>query len=157
MSTTMKSDNMVKAPTNRTVVKRLNNKKIDLQKKLVSKIDNSWEWPGHVKVVLVKDVLYKIVAARIEKYKYSYVTMVSVIAVNAEAKAKTIETYFSSMQTRRFMECFNTENVDYQFSPAQLLCDLVFSYTGEMKSKKGYYYSCFKFIQPDENDGSLDV
>jgi hypothetical protein len=51
MSTAMKSVNMVKAATNRTVVKRLNNKKIYLPKKLVSKIDNSWEWPGHVKVV----------------------------------------------------------------------------------------------------------
>ena len=155
MSTTMKSGNMLKAFTNRAVVKRLNNKKIDLQKKLVSKIDNSWEWPGHVKVVLVKDVLYKIVAARIEKYKYSYVTLVVVKPVLVEGGA--IETFFTSLQTKEFMECFNSENVDYQFSPAQLLCDLVFSYTGEVKSKKGYYYSCFKFIQPDENDGSLDV
>ena len=138
---------MVKTHTN-TASPKLT--KIELQKKIVSKIEKSWSWPAHVKEVLVKDVLYKIVSAKIELSRYSYVTLVSVKPVNDEGK--TLETYFSSLQTKRFMECFNSENVDFQDSP-ELLCDLVFSYTGEVKSKRGHYYSCFKFIQPDENVG----
>ena len=105
---------------------------------------------GHVKEVLVKNTLYKIVSAKIEVSRYSFKTLVSVKPVLGEGR--TIETFFSSLQTKRFMEYFNSENIDFQECP-ELLCDLVFCYTGEVKAQTGNFYSGFKFEQSDEDDG----
>ena len=50
------------------------------------------------------------------------------------------------------MDYFDSENIDIQ-QRSELRQDLVFCYTGEMKSKRDNNYSCFKFMQPDENVG----
>ena len=50
------------------------------------------------------------------------------------------------------MDYFDSENIDFQ-QRSELLHDLVFRYTGEMKSKRDNNYSCFEFMQPDENGG----
>ena len=148
MSTTKKSTvSMVKTRTNMTSPKTI---KKNLQKNLVSKIQKSWSWPGHVKDVLEKNVLYRIVSATIAKYKYAYVTLVSVKSVLGEGK--TLETYFTALQTKRFRDYFNSENIDIKHCP-ELLCDLVFCYTGELKAQTGNFYSGFKFEQSDEDEG----
>ena len=145
MSTTKKSSNMVKTHTNTASTKLT---KIELQKKFDSKLER--KWPKHVKEVLEENTLYRIVSAKIEESKYSFVTLISVNPVLDEDR--TIETYFASLQTNEFMECYKAENIDIIQRP-ELLCGLVFSYTGEALSNSGHYFSCFKFIQPDANDG----
>jgi hypothetical protein len=95
-------------------------------------------------------VLYRIVSAKIVKSRYSYVTLVSVTPVNTAGR--TLETYFTALQTKKFMDYFDSENIDFQ-QRSELLHDLVFRYTGEMKSKRDNNYSCFEFMQPDENGG----
>ena len=95
-------------------------------------------------------MLYRIVSAKIVKYKYAYVTLVSVKSVLDESR--TLETYFTALQTKKFMDYFKSENIDIQQS-SELLQDLVFCYTGETRSCNGHHYSCFKFMQPDENVG----
>jgi hypothetical protein len=101
-------------------------------------------WPGHVKDVLEKNVLYRIVSAKIVKYKYAYVTLVSVKPVLDEDK--TIETFFSSLQTKEFMDYFDSENIDFQQCP-ELLRDLVFCYTGEVKTGSDIFvYFCANLL-----------
>ena len=147
MSTTKKSTaSMVKNTQNMTSLKTI-------KKNLVSKIQKSWSWPGHVKDVLEKKRFYRIVSATIVKSRYSYVTLVSVKSVLGEGK--TLETYFTALQTKRFRDYFNSENIDIQQS-SELLQDLVFCYTGETRSCNGHHYSCFKFMQPDENVGLVE-
>ena len=107
-------------------------------------------WPGHVKDVLAKNVLYRIVSAKIVKSRYSYVTLVSVTPVNTAGR--TLHTYFSSMQTKDFMDYFDSKNIDFQ-QCTEVLRDLVFCYTGELKSHTGNFFSGFKFMEPDENVG----
>ena len=146
MSTSSKkSINMVRTPTNTASTKHT---KIELQKKFVSKLEK--KWPKRVNHVLEENTLYRIVSAKIEESKYSFVTLISVNPVLDEDR--TIETYFASHQTNDFMEHYKNENIDIIQCP-ELLCGLVFSYTGEALSNSGHYFSCFKFIQPDANDG----
>ena len=99
-------------------------------------------------------------SAKIEESRYSeesrssFVTLISVKAVLDEDR--TIETYFALRQTNDFMEHYKSENIDIIQCP-ELLCGLVFSYTGEALSNSGHYFSCFKFIHPDENAGLAEA
>ena len=117
-------------------------------KKFVSKLEK--KWPKRVNHVLEENALYRIVSAKIEESKYSFVTLISVNPVLDEDR--TIETYFAEHQTNDFMEHYKSENIDIIQCP-ELLCGLVFSYTGEALSNSGHYFSCFKFIHPDANVG----
>jgi hypothetical protein len=53
-----------------------NYKKKSSKKILLLKMKKRWH--GHVKEVLEKNVLYKVVSAKIKKTKYSFVTLISV-------------------------------------------------------------------------------
>ena len=92
----------------------------------------------HVKEVLEKNICYKIVSAKIKKTKYSFVTLISVKPVFGEGG--TLKTYFLSLHTKELIDSYNYEYINIKQCP-ELLCDLVFAYTGEVESPTGNFYS----------------
>ena len=143
-----RSGKIVKATTITTPLTSSSIKAI--QKSMVSKI--STKWPPHPKEVLVKNVDYRITSASIVKNNFSaYVTLISVRT--ALQPKRVIKTYFSALQTSKFILAYsdvvNTPNV---------LCDLVFRYTGEKQSEAGNQYSGFKFekVSCSDDEDSMD-
>ena len=132
----------IKVSYSSNVVKRVKTKE-KLLKGLIKKMAK--KFPEHVKVVLELNVMYKIIAAKVEKTKYSDVIVIDVVPCLG---GDTVVTYFTALVTDQFIEYFKSEGVSLKNTP-EILVDLCFLYKGEVTSQEGNKYSDIELTEED--------
>lgn len=127
---------------------KISHKKKSICFKKLAKALKKPDYPPHIKKVLKKDVVYKIIEAKIEEASFGPIIFVKVARDNDLTKIKS--TYFTKIYTVQLKRYFEEKGLDLCADPT-LIENLSFRYHGEVTSNKsGNTYSNISFGEGED-------